>query len=176
MLRFLEDIVLRVGHVLDWFGRWLKPGGVNAPDMDRIEANLWLGGFVAKWPVGITAILNVAEEDRDPRPPEAGGITCHVRLFDFPPAPGPESLHSLATLVKGWRAEGEVILVHCDAGLHRSAMVICAYLMCAYGVTMPRAVELVAAARQGAMPHDFQRDALRVYQFWLANQPAKPKV
>jgi hypothetical protein len=48
---------------------------------------------------------------------------------------------------------GDIILVHCMAGVSRSASVVCAYLIWKYGLTVPEAIALVRSARPVATPN-----------------------
>jgi hypothetical protein len=168
MTDFIDRAIMRVAHWFDWFEREEKPGGTAAFEGIEVVPGLWLSGFIESWPTaqGITAVLNVAEEDRDPEPPE-GCAAYWIPWLDLPPAPTPERLHDAVLLVADWCRRGYGVLVHCDAGHNRSALVVCAYL--AYSQRMPPsdARALVSGKRNAPCLHDWQYGALVAYTDWL---------
>ena len=58
-----------------------------------------------------------------------------------------EAFDEAVELITAWLAEGKRVLVHCSAGLSRSASMVMAFLMHARGATLREAVAAFTAAR-----------------------------
>lgn len=122
----------------------------------RVDSHVYLGGSDAAAP-------NVLK---------AHGITRVVRLYAGPPdaqAPGvqyfvfpaqdssdfdirPVAVEAVQQILKA-RAAGEKILVHCHAGISRSATVVVLYLMIRYGVPLATALPALREIRPCVNPN-----------------------
>ena len=164
MLKYLELLLFKITHAWNWLRRWFSPGGVQGADMTEIVAGLWLGGFPTVLRPNM-AVMNMAEEDIDPVP--LGDFYVWVREPDLPPAPTPETLQWLVDTIAAWLRMGRVVLCHCDEGNHRSATVVCAFIMASMGLSAERALAFVQSKRVTAIPHSWQRAALQRYEEFL---------
>ena len=96
---------------------------VSAPLLTQIDETLWQGGCVQGVDLGgyFQHIVSLYSGERfNPGCDLASFV--EVRLFDESRVPNPEMLYHLARWVNLCRARGRV-LVHCQAGLNRSALV-----------------------------------------------------
>ena len=66
--------------------------------------------------------------------------------------------------IKNIAQKDEKVLVHCFAGLSRSASLVCAYLMKENNWTFEKSLECVKAGRPNAQPNDGFRVQLKAYQ------------
>jgi protein-tyrosine phosphatase len=67
-------------------------------------------------------------------------------------------------------AEGGIVLVHCFAGVSRSASVVLAYLMRHHSMTLTKAVTLVRNKRSWINPNPGFVVQLRRFEAWLKQQ------
>lgn len=58
-----------------------------------------------------------------------------------------DQVEELADLVIGWLEEGHRVLVHCQAGLNRSSLIVARVLMKMYAMTADEAIETVRESR-----------------------------
>jgi hypothetical protein len=132
-------------HIVDF----LKP--VQIDDQGR----LWLAADCGDWAAvvrehGLTAVFDL-EEDLDRGIPDHPNRVLYVYFpIEDEGLPGLHKLHALARLGAQLMAEGERILVHCEMGLSRSALL--AGLMLVYGgMSGPTAVDRLQTRRPGAL-------------------------
>jgi protein-tyrosine phosphatase len=108
---------------------------------------------------GIDCVVDLREEGADVRewPPKI--LICHIPLADHG-TPTIEALEAAATVVADLVKQGHGVLVHCQAGIERSPMVVCAALV-TMGWTLTEAYQRVVEVRPEAAPTDGQLAALR---------------
>lgn len=101
--------------------------------MDKIRPNLYLGNYASAFDErqlrdnDVTAEVNVAYEISDPPIPPVSVRQVKIGLVD-----GPQNLPAMKELavrtVMQLLENGEVVLVHCNAGMSRSVWVVCEVL------------------------------------------------
>jgi hypothetical protein len=127
----------------------------RAPITTIVEGQLHLGDRHAAADLGllrslgVTHIVNCAKEQPNFHPSEFHYYNCHLRdnrwaQIDFE---GP------LTFIEGALAQGGVVFVHCMLGKSRSASIVVAYLMRAYGFTLEEAFAKVQELRPCAKPN-----------------------
>jgi protein-tyrosine phosphatase len=137
------------------------------PDADEIIPGLLVGSApdhrqrTALRRSGVTAVLDLRAEATGDDPWPAGVTVRHAPVQDGQ-APDPGRLHELA----GWAVErvhaGDTVLVHCRAGVGRSATVACAILL-RLGYDLGSAYRTVRDRRPAIVPTDAQLAVLRRY-------------
>ncbi|GJE96901.1 dual specificity protein phosphatase family protein [Phanerochaete sordida] len=104
--------------------------------------------------LGITHVLS-AMRGSVALPPSAPPLVClQLPLQDSPFAELAEHLPRAAAFVADALADPRArVLVHCVQGVSRSASVVCAFLMHAYGWTPAQALQFVKSKRPSADPN-----------------------
>jgi hypothetical protein len=136
----LAVVAVRVG--VDWFTR-------EPPNYSRVDDGLWLGGFVAEPPRGVSAVLNLCESE-DPYRAESHRWEP---IRDAGPAPDLDWLRGQVDFIAAERAAGRVVFVHCRNGVSRSAMTLAAYLMRRENWSRDEALDFLRSRRPGVRPH-----------------------
>lgn len=110
--------------------------------------------------LGIGAIVTVCERPLDWATLRKHGVRgLHLDVVDCA-APDPDQLEEAVAFIRAARADGLQILVHCFAGIGRSATVACAYLI-AEGLDPAEAIAQVRKRRSPfCVESAAQRDAL----------------
>jgi protein-tyrosine phosphatase len=107
----------------------------------------------------IRRVVDVRHEARDPDELIERGIALlHLPTFDQC-AIAPAMLEAGVAFVREGLHRDERVLVHCNAGVGRSVLLVCCVLVCE-GDTPRRALERVKAARAPACPSPEQLEAL----------------
>lgn len=123
----------------------------SVPIISHVEGNLWQGGTPADaggvLPAYFKYVLNLYPWEEYVVPPDTE--VRKVRLFDAGEIPDIDLLEDLARWVNEKRALGPT-LVHCQAGLNRSALVVALALIEA-GRTPTEAVNLLREQRSPAV-------------------------
>lgn len=126
-------------------------------DYRQIEPFLFLGGYRAvrrpDWLAedGITHVLNVRESCRFDLAERVKLL--HRPLSDEGLSSLKEALEECCAFIEEARTNGGACLVHCHAGVNRSASIVLAYLMLRTGRNFREAFELVAKSAEGVHPH-----------------------
>lgn len=109
---------------------------------------------------GIGAIVSVCERPLEREAVQAAGLRAlHLDVVDYA-APDPDQLEEAVAFIRAARGEGLQVLVHCFAGIGRSATVACAYLV-ASGMDPAAAIVQVRERRSPfCVESPAQRDAL----------------
>ena len=81
------------------------------------------------------------------------GVLVHWPIEDGP-APDPETLRGVASLIASWLRSGAVVYVHCQAGMNRSALVTARVLM-EQGLTAEEAIQAVRDRRRGSLSDEY---------------------
>lgn len=129
--------------------------------LDEVETGLFIGSMDARLCVeqrGIGAVVAclTAEEHAALKPLPVGVVEHHV-LMDDTTSFEHDALHSLVvdatSFIRTQIAEGRNVLVHCAAGISRSATVVLAYLMLRDSISFPEALQRVREARPRVRPN-----------------------
>ncbi|KAJ9095727.1 hypothetical protein QFC20_006594 [Naganishia adeliensis] len=134
--------------------------------MQEIVDGLWIGDVVAArdgkalQEAGITAILTLLRQKMPPPPP--GILTLPIPIDDTPDA-------DILCHLDGCGEENEkggkrgAVLVHCQAGMSRSATVVAAYLMKTLNIPPEEAVEMIREKRPVVYPSETFREQLALW-------------
>ena len=122
------------GGARDVYDRQLAEGGLGGVlDMDEVAPGIWLGALSAAAQTavlrarGIARVLTVASGLRLELPDDFEHHKISVR--DVPEADLLSHLGPALSMMREARAAGQAVLVHCYAGVSRSAAVVIAFLM-----------------------------------------------
>jgi len=111
---------------------------------------------------GIQILVSLTDEAPDARTLSSHSIEQrHIPIEDYAP-PTMQQMNEFASLVEDAVEEGQLVGVHCTAGLGRSGTMAAAYLV-AKGHPADEAIRMVRRARPGSIENNAQEDA--VYQF-----------
>jgi protein-tyrosine phosphatase len=100
----------------DWL---LRP----IPDVSEIAPHLLMGSWPERSLVGVCdVVVNCAM--RRHRPLLERCIVLNYAFIDEASLPEAEHLYAVADAINLWRAIGLTVLVHCEAGLNRSGLVV----------------------------------------------------
>lgn len=145
----------------------LSSGVPGLSGLCRITDHLYLcNGKAANDPslvsrCNITCIVNVTET-RSSCPPPGVEEYIHIPLSDSPVSPLCEHFDSVADKIEQTAERGGRTLVHCNAGVSRSAALCMAYLMKHHGVTLLEAHSWVKSCRPIVRPNNgFWKQLLR---------------
>jgi protein-tyrosine phosphatase len=147
------------------------------PDVARIIPGLWVGSAPSTRQAkrltggGITAVVDLRAENGEVTDWPPSVQVCAVPLVDHG-TPTQKALLDAAQVVGQLMSEGHEVLVHCRAGLERSATVACAVLMM-QGWTLAEAYRQVTLSRRGAAPTEGQLITLRAVE--RARRPSSAK-
>lgn len=166
----------RGGGRPDGMGRWSKLaaalleasttfGTEDVPtraDADLIEPGLYLGSIGAAlnlgWlkRVGVTHILSVMASwsaDQPQSPDDAAFQRRYVPITDASSTDIRSHFAPCYRWIAAAHAQNGVVLVHCQAGVSRSATIVCSYLMRRDGLGRDAALELLRDKRSKARPN-----------------------
>jgi len=160
MKRWLELLAMKAAHIFDWFRRLFSPTKPWQADRSMVLVNLFLGGFFEEWPSGFD-VVNLAEENKYTAP--LGRLQLDMGRPDLPPGMTPAELKWTTDLILAWLKEGRTVLVCCDAGQNRSALVVCAVVAVSMGLSAERARAFVGVKRNKHVLHEWQFDALKAF-------------
>jgi protein-tyrosine phosphatase len=120
----------------------------DVPFISQIQDNLWQGGCEngLELPHFFKYVVSLYPWKQYAVKHEIDGYLT-VRMFDSLDQQMAE-VEAIAAIVNIWRKQGPV-LVHCQAGLNRSGLVVCAALM-QDGMTAQEAIALLRAQRSPA--------------------------
>jgi hypothetical protein len=119
--------------------------------------------------LGIGAIVNLTEDYAYVAPP---GIACLASAFPDGGYAAPEQLREIYSFIKRHRGRGNV-LVHCSAGVSRSAGIVAGQLMLDDpAITWDQAVDMLNA-RQSVWVSVETRDSVLTYLFGGRVEPAR---
>lgn len=119
--------------------------------MNLIVDNLYLGDHTAAAndiylkKYGITHVLNITREIACKFP--SSFIYKQIKLDDSPDENLMDHFDSTNQFIDDCRVDGGTVLVHCMAGVSRSATVVLAYLVWKQNLTVAQAFKLVRAKR-----------------------------
>lgn len=121
--------------------------------MYRIDENVWQGGYPKKLPEGCTAIINLCPNGEKPcnYPKLKRKVHVYLPIYDGL-SPGLKWLEMAVGIMKALIKGGHVVYVHCRAGWSRSVMLVCAYLIDKYNLTVAGAIDKVSLINSEADP------------------------
>lgn len=129
-----------------------------------IENGLYQGGMPDEFmPREITAVLSLMHSN-DVR----HLLHPHVEMYAWLPIldgpfPGLPWLEAAVKMIEAMREAGQVVYIHCRAGISRSTMVTAAYLMKKNGWDRDTALEWIATANRHVDPNPHFLKGLREY-------------
>lgn len=148
---------------------WIVPGklagcpapGVSAPidyDMDLLAR------------VGITRLITLTEVDLDQDALCRHGLTnIHLPIFDRE-APSIGQTHMLLARMQRFIAAGDVLAVHCKAGLGRTGTILAAWLIRYGGLSATGAIERLRRIEPGFIQSAMQEEFLHLYEADITNR------
>jgi len=139
------------GHHIEGYARAAaeagRPADFSVPLISHIEDNLWMGGCKngVRLPDDFAYVLSLYPWEQYTLGPDTQRL--EVRLYDSSELPPTEQLFSLADVVNREIKNGKV-LVHCQAGLNRSALITAlALVTCGFGRPASSAIALLRKKR-----------------------------
>jgi protein-tyrosine phosphatase len=126
-------------------------GGISfdVPYINEIAENLWQGGCMAGLvlPTHINYVVSLYPWERYTMFHKVRG-ELYIRMYDDPNQ-ALDQIDEIADQVNRWRDKG-VVLVHCQAGLNRSSLVVARALM-KEGLSADEAINLLRDKRSPAV-------------------------
>jgi hypothetical protein len=131
----------------------------EVPLFSHVIDNLWQGCSPSEFPDGarwLYAYKNDPAEIDNPRFDKilnlfqwgeyvvpSGTERVTVEMYDSAGVPDDKQVDDLANKVITWLDEGSKVLVHCQAGLNRSSLIVARVLMKSYGMTPDEAIDRI---------------------------------
>lgn len=148
--------------------------GSLPPNVNQITDQLYVGGFIdlhdwaALYARNITVVINLQAERHD-----RFGLLIPDGYLWLPTmdhaAPDLQALATGVAFARAALAEQKQVLIHCHAGMGRSAL-LCTATLVAEGMSPDDAWALVKARRPIAQLHPWQRQALEAFASSLKEQ------
>lgn len=93
----------------------------NMPLITQVDGNLWQGGCIGgvRLPDDFEFVVSLYPWEQYELGPNT--VRLEVRLYDSAEIPDARQLYDIARIINAFRAKGKT-LVHCQAGLNRSAL------------------------------------------------------
>jgi protein-tyrosine phosphatase len=140
-----------------------------APDVDELLPGLLLGAGPSKRDcrrlrkAGVTHVVDLrAEADSQSAAWGSQVTVVRVPIVDRTGISS-QRLDELGSMINAWLRDGQVVLIHCEGGMGRTAMVACAVLV-QRGYSLADAYRLVRDCRPVVAPTDQQMQALLAYE------------
>lgn len=126
--------------------RWLEQE-VELRPYDLVEERLYVGGLVKAPPPGTSTVLNLCQQED----------TYRTKNYRADPIDGSEPptidwLKNAIKFIDDERRAGNIVYVHCFAGMNRSGMVVTAYLMHEHGWSRDQALAFAQSKRPQIQP------------------------
>jgi protein-tyrosine phosphatase len=122
-------------------------------------------------PAGVDVVVNVSDTPNDFVRGHGLFAVIHCPLIDHR-FPGVSWLERVVGLITALRAQGHRVLVHCDMGESRSAMVVVGYLMFAQQLGVEEALKRVVACNPHADPNHHFLAGLAEFGFLISRRGA----
>jgi len=138
--------------------------GLNA---NMVTEKLWIGGLNSPALIlseGFNAVVDLREKDTDDYQmflKRHGVDYLNVKIPDGKGAP-PTILSEIIKWIKEKIRDGKKVLVHCNLGRGRSALVAAAYIV-SMGVSPEEAVKIIKSKRSVIFLNDAQKQALYIF-------------
>ena len=139
---------------------------------DRVDKNVWISGQIAAYnkdflkKFNITRIVKLFREDGDEKYIYPGLSYLLIDAKDSPDYKISEHFKDIADFIQTGLDHDEQILIHCQAGVSRSATVVIMYLtLC--GMSTPRAYRLLKNKREVVKPNPGFIKQLVKWRYWL---------
>ncbi|EDW99056.2 dual specificity protein phosphatase 18 [Drosophila yakuba] len=143
------------------------------PGLSRLTPSLILCGAAAVVPaymdkLGVSCVINVAPELPDtPLPSQKSPLYLRIMAQDRSEVDLSKHFDEAADLIEEVRLSGGCTLIHCVAGVSRSASLCLAYLMKHAGMSLREAYKHVQAIRPQVRPNSGFFQQLRRYELEL---------
>jgi hypothetical protein len=164
LLRILPALLVGIGLVL--FG--LVAADERDHNYSLIDDGLFMGGNVGRPPPGTTAVLNLCQKK--------DAYHCDTQVWepipDHAPAPDLDWLRRQVEFIAARRKAGNIVYVHCSAGISRSGMVVIAYEMHKNHWTRDEALKFVRAKRPHTHPNPAFMNRLLEWERVVLKRPA----
>ncbi|GAV05574.1 hypothetical protein RvY_15679 [Ramazzottius varieornatus] len=111
-----------------------------------------------------SAVLTI---DRRQLPKDITQFFSAYKFIDLEDGPTSELIpyfDATYTFIKENKALGRNVLIHCSAGVSRSASIVCAYLMREYDISVEEALSRIRQSRSRIMPNSCFMDQLQLYR------------
>lgn len=137
------------------------------PNVDQITEHLFVGGFIdhhdwlALVERGITVDVNLQAERHDRFGRVLPDAYLWLPTLDHA-APDLRALHTGVAFIQAAIAQNQRVLIHCHAGMGRSAL-LCSAVLIAQGHSVDTAWHTVKTHRAKANLHPWQREALELF-------------
>ena len=137
--------------------------------MSEVLPTLWLTGCDVAYEkgflqnVGATHILNCAEEV-SAHPSKYHFVPIgihHIHLEDDETPEAAKQIQDAVAVLEGWQSQGYTVVVHCRAGISRSATVVLAWLIQHRGMSLDDAWKKIVAVRNFIRPNDYFMSLLK---------------
>jgi hypothetical protein len=121
----------------------------NVPLITHVGGNLWQGGCIGgvRLPDDFEFVVSLYPWEQYEIGPNT--VRLEVKLYDSETIPDERQLHDIARIINAFRAKGKT-LVHCQAGLNRSALTTGLALILD-GMSPSRAIALLRERRCNAV-------------------------
>lgn len=153
----------RVRLLLPHF-RWIVEGrlaGVSRPGTDEAMALLHA--------LGISAIISLTEELLPPNLlPRWDMRALHIPITDYT-APTIAQVERAIAAIDGFLSRGEVVAVHCGAGLGRTGTIAACYLV-SQGIPAAQTIVAVRTQQPGSIETPEQENAVALYEWHLRHR------
>jgi protein-tyrosine phosphatase len=148
--------------------------GRRNPMSEIIPGKLYLGNwedaFKARFDGRVTHIVNVAKEVPNFHKCTSDILYLHLSLTDVPEQQIFPYFQVIVPFIENAIENDGVVLVHCVAGMSRSASFVLAYLMKRFGWTLNESLEFVTEKRSIVKPNSGFIEHLKLYEQQLANE------
>ena len=144
----------KMGNVFDKMedGLWLgSKDAYNEPDQDTFKAI-------------VTALTEQELHAYKIREKVGDRPWLYIPIDDTPEADLAQHFLEVIHFIQAAREQGQNVLVHCAAGVRRSATLVCAYLMWEHRWTRKQALEYVIARRKIVDPNDGFMNQLAAFE------------
>lgn len=133
----------------------------SCPLISHVDGNLWQGGCIGGMhlPDDFEFVVSLYPWERYEIGPKT--VRIEAELYDAAEMPDERQIRDLARIVNAFRAHGKT-LVHCQAGLNRSALVSGLALVLG-GMPAAQAIALLRGQRSPAVLSN------KVFEDWLLN-------
>lgn len=142
--------------------------GYDFNRMQEVVPGLYIGGLAAAENIEylishrVTHVVQAIEFDRTPFPGKF--VYLKVQLSDYEQSNIGAHFDETVEFIDGALAQGGVVLVHCAAGISRSASLVLAYLMAKRGLSLNAAFHQLRVVRACVYPNHGFRRQLREYE------------